>query len=261
MSSAGGSTRIEHDVSDGDCCAMCLCDLDSDICTLQPCGHRFHSACMETYFEKCWVKGCPMCRGDIEYLEDESGVKQTQAQLKNKFKSPCFGIRFRRTPFQSEGSREEVQSFFTYASQIQQVAYTEQQTESGLTYNIKVPKIIIELVDSDGCVQTDHDNCNIYMLHSSTTGSITPDLVPFCQGIAELDLSCVYKPDSVRPDLLALKFLAQSPGTLVHHKALYAGVRAVSADDRRRIFRWALAVGIAITIVVTVTGVVLHLTV
>eukprot|EP01060_Flectonema_neradi_P030464 TRINITY_DN4439_c0_g1_i1.p1 TRINITY_DN4439_c0_g1~~TRINITY_DN4439_c0_g1_i1.p1 ORF type:complete len:430 (+),score=57.45 TRINITY_DN4439_c0_g1_i1:38-1291(+) len=260
MSSVGGSTRIELDVSDGDCCAMCLCDLDTGICTLNPCGHRFHANCMETYFEKCWVKGCPMCRGDIDSLEDENGVKQTQAQLKSKFKSPCFGIRFRRENYIREGLTSPVTSFFTHASQIQQVSYTEKKTKDGLTYCITIPKIIIELVDSDGNIQKEHDQCNIFMLHSSTTGSITPDIIPFNEGIAELDLACVYKPDAVRPDLLALKFLAQAPGSLVHHKALYAGVRAVATSDRKILLRWALATGIAISVIVTIIGLVLHFT-
>lgn len=59
-------THIEEwkTCTDADKCSICLDDFeDGSRVTKLPCGHHYHSACIERYFSEC--PRCPCCRKDI----------------------------------------------------------------------------------------------------------------------------------------------------------------------------------------------------
>jgi len=51
-------------------CAICLEEITADETVLNPCGHSFHTACIDQ-----WRRGtCPVCRGRAVNLVDDSYV-------------------------------------------------------------------------------------------------------------------------------------------------------------------------------------------
>eukprot|EP01064_Diplonema_japonicum_P027350 TRINITY_DN3939_c0_g1_i1.p1 TRINITY_DN3939_c0_g1~~TRINITY_DN3939_c0_g1_i1.p1 ORF type:complete len:441 (+),score=135.46 TRINITY_DN3939_c0_g1_i1:37-1359(+) len=235
--------------ADDDDCAMCLCPLTEDVCTLNPCGHRFHTECMFEFFSKCSVKGCIICRGDVDSLVKDNGEVVGLAELKRLFKVECFGLRFRTTPF--TGEEGTVSSFFTVPSHVKALTCTS--TDNGQR-KVKIPAVVLELVDSDGNLSTDHGDVFLSVLHSSATGTIAPDSVMFERGVAVFkELECEYKPDKTRPNLLAIKFQVEAPTAMAHHKALYAGVKTTVGWEVKRGHKICLSIIIVLIILVSVS--------
>eukprot|EP01059_Diplonema_ambulator_P000664 TRINITY_DN10545_c0_g2_i1.p1 TRINITY_DN10545_c0_g2~~TRINITY_DN10545_c0_g2_i1.p1 ORF type:complete len:444 (+),score=112.39 TRINITY_DN10545_c0_g2_i1:46-1332(+) len=246
-SEAGAMDAASNHSSEDDC-AMCLCPLEEGVCTITPCNHKFHTECMFEFFTKCSVKSCIMCRGEVETLVKDDGTVVTHAELKRLFRVECYGMRFRRTPWQGDGP--EVTSFFTVPSHVRGLPCAA--TDEG-SRKVTIPTVVLELVDSDGNLSTNHGDVFCSVLHSSATGTISPDSVMFSNGVAVFtQLECEYKPDKSRPNLLAIKFQVECPNAMAHHKAVYAGVRTkiTTTNDRTRKILIAVVI-VLILLVVT----------
>ena len=52
-------------------CAICLEDHSTDLCTLRPCGHVFHSQCMQLQLNSvgAFANKCPNCRSIFSYID------------------------------------------------------------------------------------------------------------------------------------------------------------------------------------------------
>jgi len=50
-------------------CAICLEDHSTDLCTIRPCGHVFHSQCITRAFEHA-IETCPLCRAVPDVIDD-----------------------------------------------------------------------------------------------------------------------------------------------------------------------------------------------
>ena len=202
-----------------------------DVCVVQPCGHAYHTTCMFTFFSKCCVRECPMCRGPIDALEKKSTAEKWDRSMLNKmFKLPSVSMRFRQplTAEPAAGEERPTPSFFTAPSQVRDLPHEEyKDAETGTRIRkVAVPPVVIELLDSDGNLQTEHDTVVVTVLHSSSAGTISPDSTVFKNGVAIFtDLSVGYSPDKARPNLVAIKFTAQAAGSVVNNKSLYVGVR------------------------------------
>lgn len=71
---------------DEECCAICLCSLDSEHTTsLTGCGHTFHSDCIVPALQR--NRACPLCRfepGDESETEEEEEQAVEQNALRNR---------------------------------------------------------------------------------------------------------------------------------------------------------------------------------
>ena len=50
-------------------CAICLEDHSTDLCTIRPCGHVFHSQCIHMAFQNS-IETCPLCRAVPEVIDN-----------------------------------------------------------------------------------------------------------------------------------------------------------------------------------------------
>eukprot|EP01059_Diplonema_ambulator_P000666 TRINITY_DN10545_c0_g3_i1.p1 TRINITY_DN10545_c0_g3~~TRINITY_DN10545_c0_g3_i1.p1 ORF type:complete len:280 (+),score=70.80 TRINITY_DN10545_c0_g3_i1:47-886(+) len=252
----------EHAEDDG--CAICLCPLEEGVCTITPCNHKFHADCMFEFFEKCGVKSCIMCRGEVETLVKDDGTVVPHEELRKLFKVECYGVRFRSTPFpiprqEEEASADapygsEIMSFFVAPSQVKTVGYSSRR---GGYRKITIPPVVLELVDSDGNLSTNHGDVTCSVLHSSATGTISPDTVVFSNGVAYFDqLECKYKPEETRPNIVALQFVVQTPEDKVQKARIYAGVRTVQESEFTMRLIITLAILLVLVVVVSITAIV-----
>eukprot|EP01065_Artemidia_motanka_P011720 TRINITY_DN1637_c0_g2_i1.p1 TRINITY_DN1637_c0_g2~~TRINITY_DN1637_c0_g2_i1.p1 ORF type:complete len:416 (+),score=129.06 TRINITY_DN1637_c0_g2_i1:109-1248(+) len=220
-----------------DCCCVCLEELSTRATsTFNPCGHRLHRECVDMYFRRCSVKQCPICRRTIEAMEDSSGAVVRAADLRKRYKKNCFQIRFRQEPMLPRqdsspyGDGEDSwMSHFTFSEQIRGAAVECERTDDGaFLHRVRIPRVIIELCDSNGELQAPgHDAVVIGIDHSSVQGEVTPDTTMVVDGIAVFDsieFTCKAGTSHDVPTLLALKFTALAPGLAVHRKPLYAGL-------------------------------------
>eukprot|EP01063_Lacrimia_lanifica_P022197 TRINITY_DN29860_c0_g1_i1.p1 TRINITY_DN29860_c0_g1~~TRINITY_DN29860_c0_g1_i1.p1 ORF type:complete len:416 (+),score=73.73 TRINITY_DN29860_c0_g1_i1:44-1291(+) len=215
-------------------CALCLCDLDAGkLATIQPCGHKYHDDCTMTFFAKCTVRKCPVCRVEIEGLHrvDPEQVLDREG-IETMFVIKLSGVRFSKTPFQaivdtspdSFGGLVETTSFFTAASQVRDIQ-REVVDEEKSVYRVTFPPIQLELHDSRDERQASHGEVLVNIVQS-TQGRVDPEAAAFTNGLCTIPaLTVEYTPSKTRADLLALKFSVTAPGEVVHSKSIYAGVR------------------------------------
>ncbi|KAJ9453174.1 hypothetical protein DIPPA_30655 [Diplonema papillatum] len=238
--------------SDEEACPLCLCDLDSEPkCTIKPCGHVYHTECMFTCFSKCSITDCPLCRGTIDSLTKDTGETLDATELRRLFIVPSFSVRFRTSPVPVDGLRE---SFFKRASQVKPLAYTTaSNADKEVVRRLKIPTVVLELLDSEGNLQKEHDTAVVQVVHSSADGTIDPDTTTFQNGIAVFNqLTCDYKPNQQRPDLLAIKFMVEAQNCAVHKKSVYAGIRTSPASQSSlRCCMLLVALGFTVVVVAT----------
>eukprot|EP01065_Artemidia_motanka_P011653 TRINITY_DN1631_c1_g2_i1.p1 TRINITY_DN1631_c1_g2~~TRINITY_DN1631_c1_g2_i1.p1 ORF type:complete len:376 (+),score=122.89 TRINITY_DN1631_c1_g2_i1:58-1185(+) len=231
--------RTRTDVSE-DCCVICFEQKSaSATCACQPCGHEYHADCMAEFFQRCYVRECPICRAPIEKLRYQDGAVVSASELRERFRQDCFAIRFRKEPLQLSSGDDgepfgaEQHSFFTCPEEIRSAVIDCVKDEGGgYVHRVTVPFVCIELLDSDGNPQrgVEGDDVVICVVHSSQNGTITPDTAMIRDGVAvfeQLHFEAKMDPASSHGDLtelLALKFYAQAPSLLVHRKAVYAGL-------------------------------------
>ena len=156
----------------------------------------------------------------------------------------------------------QINSFFTNSEEIRSEALEEVTTRDGTKgYAFYIPNLIIELVDSTGEPQVTHSEAiSISTLHSEQYGdvSISPDTALMHNGIAILrnvEVKCE------NPGVVAMKFVVQAPGLLVHHTAVYGAINFHIAEpwwwgkSCLRLAIFIIAVLVTISLIAVLSGV------
>eukprot|EP00659_Diplonema_papillatum_P007766 gene7766-11933_t len=150
--------------SEDDTCVVCLESMNDSppatVCLIRPCEHRFHTACIHAFFKQCFIRKCPICRGEVESIHKDDCSEVAVADLRKLYWHQCYDI---------------------------------SHCES----------ILVSLLHSFDQEQT----------------SVTPDAVIMHNGVAIFDQIEI---ETATLGVHAVQFVADSPGLLVHRKAVFA---------------------------------------
>ncbi|KAJ9473708.1 hypothetical protein DIPPA_17132 [Diplonema papillatum] len=216
--------------SEDDTCVVCLESMNDSppatVCLIRPCEHRFHTACIHAFFKQCFIRKCPICRGEVESIHKDDCSEVAVADLRKLYWHQCYDIRFRSTPIDGPSNTpfgSEYTSFFTQSEETRTVYAHTAANESGqVIYRARLPAVVVELINSDSLPQTSHcESILVSLLHSfdQEQTSVTPDAVIMHNGVAIFDQIEI---ETATLGVHAVQFVADSPGLLVHRKAVFA---------------------------------------
>ena len=201
---------------------------------------------MYTYFEKCFSKGCPLCRRNIVSLVKGGGERVAATELRAMYRQRCYDI-----SFYANGRNSNA---FSYLGETIDVDADVVVDEAGnAKFTCQVPTVKIQLLNSDHLPQTAHTDIIIVTIATNGEG-IFPDASMMVDGVAVFDN---IRLDASFPGLVTLKFMVTAPGLNVHRKSLFAGVNIVQRPFWRfTVFEISCFIGLLIVVVLTTLSII-----
>jgi hypothetical protein len=65
-------------------CGICAEPLNNKFKTKLKCNHEFHYECLQNSFKKDWLKMCPYCRSENNFLPLVNGIKKIDYNIHDK---------------------------------------------------------------------------------------------------------------------------------------------------------------------------------